>query len=125
VLEHLTTDGFAFMPPALAAVSSLRSLAFLDQPEFELTGDTVGLVLALPHLTSLTLPQLTDFEQQAAEQLRRARPGLSLQVQPKEQPPGQGEQAEGGADPCVVSCASNEPAEHPMLSRAAALACEL
>ena len=105
VLEHLTTDGFTFMPPALAAVTSLRSLAFLDQPQFEFTGDTVDLALALPHLTSLTLPKLTGFEQQAVERLRLARPGLSLQVQPKEhcQQEGQGEQGEGAAGPCVIS----------------------
>ncbi|PRW57577.1 internalin [Chlorella sorokiniana] len=100
VLEHLVTDGFAFMPPALATVTSLRSLAFLDQPEFEFNGDTVALALALPHLTSLTLPQLTPFEQQAAYHLRHARPGFSLQVQPKEQT---GEQEEGTANPCVIS----------------------
>lgn len=94
----------AFKPTALAAVTSLRSLTFLDQPLFEFTGDTVDLALALPHLTSLTLPQLTGFEQQAAERLRLARPGLSLQVQPKEQrqQEGQGEQGEGAAEPCVI-----------------------
>lgn len=99
MLEDLTTDGFAFMPPALAAVTSLRSLAFLDQPQFELTGDTVEQLLALPHLTSLTLPQLTEFEQQAAQQLRAARPGLSLQVQPKRE--GHGKQ-DDTSNYCVI-----------------------
>lgn len=105
MLEHLTTDGFAFMPPALAAVTSLRSLAFLDQPQFELTGETVELLLALPHLTALTLPQLTEFEQQAAQQLRAARPGLSLRVQHREKKEeGQGKQGEQDEvlDQCVI-----------------------
>lgn len=80
MLEHLATDGFPAVPPQLAAVTSLCSLAF-TRPGVELTASAVDTLLALPHLTSLSLPgQLSEAAQRAVRQLRRARPELTIQV---------------------------------------------
>lgn len=80
VLEHLATDGFPVVPPFLAAVSSLRSLTFLERPHFELGSAGTDVLRALPHLTSLQLPRLAEGGQRAVERLRRERPQLSICV---------------------------------------------
>lgn len=81
VLEHLTTDGFASVPPQLAAVTSLRSLDFTKQPQFQLKAGALDTLLALPHLTSLKLPRLSWVERLlVVTRLRRARPGLNVQL---------------------------------------------
>lgn len=57
VLELLATDCLTFIPPQLAAVTSLRSLEFAQGPArgCELTAAALDTLLALPHLASLKL----------------------------------------------------------------------
>ncbi len=79
MLEHLTTDGFTTVPPQLAAVTSLRSLSFCGTP-FQLTPSALNTLLALPRLTSLSLPKLSASGRRMAEHLRQALPGLAVKV---------------------------------------------
>ncbi|PRW57648.1 kinase [Chlorella sorokiniana] len=81
VLEELTTDCLTSLPPQLAAAASLRSLT-LTNARFELAISAIDTLLALPHLACLTLPRrLSEAGWQAVQQLRRARPGLSVEMQ--------------------------------------------
>lgn len=69
------------MPPQLAAETSLTRLRFImasDAAQFELTASGLDALLALPRLTSLSLPRVSEGGQRAAEQLRSARPGLRV-----------------------------------------------
>ena len=77
MLQSLLTDGFASVPPQLAAVTSLRNLGFTNV-RFNMTAAGLDTLLALPHLTSLKLPRLSAAGQQVAEQLRSARPELAV-----------------------------------------------
>lgn len=85
VLEELETDSCASVPPQLAAATSLTGLRFVttsDAAQFELTASGLDALLALPRLTLLSLPRLSEGGQRAAEQLRSAQPGLHVLMIP-------------------------------------------
>ena len=80
MVEHLTTDCLATLPPQLAAATSMRSLNISKRSDFELAAGAVDTLLALPHLYDLWLPELSEAGRQRLEQLQHARPGLRVHL---------------------------------------------